>query len=81
MVKVTAYAKFDWIPSIRSQDIEQKWNPQPRAITAVDLQKWMCNNPKLDPANATKYEKFGLILLIRSQDIEWKRTRTDNHGP
>ena len=51
---VNAYAKFDQIPLIRSQDIE--WH-EILTLTkghnsVVNLQKWMmCNNPKLDLAN------------------------------
>ena len=32
----------------------------------VNLRKWTCNNPNLDPVNFIEYAKFGLILLILS---------------
>ena len=38
----------------------------------TNVQKMMCNNPKLDLANINAYTKFNEILSICSQDIERK---------
>ena len=77
-VKLNAYAKFDQISSICSQDIERKQNfdNNQEAITAY-LPKLTRNYPNLDPANIHAYIKFGVIASICSQDIKRKRSRND----
>ena len=45
------------------------------------MQKFMCNDPKLDLAKMNAYIKFGEILEICSQDIEQKRNFGINKGP
>ena len=82
LVNINAYAKFGRTPSIRSQDIEWKWNSDnnhgsSRAITLVTIWwKVTRNNPNLDLININV--KFGQIPSICSQDIERKWIR--NHG-
>ena len=45
-----------------------------------NLEKMMCNNPKLDLAKIIAYIKFCEILSIGSQDIERKRNFGINKG-
>ena len=48
--------------------------------SGTNVQKMMCNNPKLDPAKMNAYLKFGEILPIGSQYIERKQTFVVNKG-
>ena len=74
------YAKFDQIPSIRSQNIKQKGICDDSHNCIVNLQKWTCNNIKLD-VKVNAYAKFDQILSIPSQDIKQKQNPHDNQRP
>ena len=80
---MNAYIKFGEILPICSQDIERKRNfgINKGHNSGTNLQKIMCNNPKLDLAKMNAYIKFGEILPIVSQDIEGKRNFGMNKGP
>ena len=47
----------------------------------TNMQKMMCNIPKLDLGNMNAYIKFGEILFIGSQDIEQKQNFGINKVP
>ena len=51
------------------------------ANSDTNMQKLMCNNPKLDLAKMNADIKFGEILSIGSQDIEQKQNFGANQGP
>ena len=82
LVKVNAYANFDQIPLIRSQDIERKQNSADNQghNCVVNLRKWTRDNPNLHLVQVNAYAKFDQIPFIRSQDIERKRNSADNQG-
>ena len=72
LVKLKAYAKFNQIPLIRSQDIE--WtqnfdNNQGPKLCCISMEIEH-NNPNL---KVNSYANFGLIPSICSQDIEQKQ--------
>ena len=78
---------YGQIPSICSQDIEQKQNSVIKNEILIEirghnsltnLRKLTLNNHNLDLVNINAYAKFGQIPSIRSQDIERKRSR--NYG-
>ena len=84
MVKVNAYANFDQIPSIRSQNIDRKRNSddnQGSYLYCKFTKKMTCNNPNRDVVKVNTYAKFDQIPLIHSQDIEQKQNPHDNQGP
>ena len=76
---INAYTKLCQIPSIISQNIEQKRNSDINSV--IYLWKFMRDNPNLDFVNINAYAKFGQIPSIRSQDIERKRNSDINQGP
>ena len=80
---VSAYAKFDQIPSIRSKAINCD---EILALTkdyksVVNFRKLTGNNPNLDLFKISAYGKFDQIPSIHSQDIEQKRNFDNNQGP
>ena len=82
LVKVNVYAKFDQIPSIRSEVIEQN---KILSVTkchnsVVNLQKLEGNNSNPDLVKV-KTAKFDQIPSILSQDIEQKWKFENNQGP
>ena len=81
--EVNAYAKFDEILSIHSEDIERKFffTITKGHNSVANLQKWTRNNPNSDLVHINAYEKFVLIPSIHSQDIEWKRNSDNNQRP
>ena len=66
LANVDVHTKFDWILSIRSQDIERKSDVILMSIKGRNfvkiLQKMTGNNPKLDLVNVDVHTKFGRIL-------------------
>ena len=68
------YTKFGLIPSIQSQDIEQKQiqTSIKGRNSVANLQKVTLYNPHVELVNDNVYTKFGLILSIHSQDIDSK---------
>ena len=49
--------------------------------SGTNVQKIMCNNPKLDLVNMNAYIEFGEILSISCQDIKGKGNLDVNQGP
>ena len=49
--------------------------------SVINLQKLICNNPRLDLSNINAYARFGQIPSIRSQDIGQKRNSGVNQRP
>ena len=61
LVKVNAYAEFDWIALICSQDIGRKQNSdvEKKAITVLWIcEKWTPYNPNLVLVKVNAYAKF-----------------------
>ena len=71
LVYINAYAKFDQIPSICSQDIEWKRNLDIIQVndSVINLRKLIGNNPIQHLPNINAYAKFGQIPSILSHDI------------
>ena len=75
LVNINAYSKFGLIPSIRSEDIEQKWMTIIKGYYSRD------NNPNLDLVKVNAYAKFDQFPSICSQDTEWKWNSDNKQGP
>ena len=67
------------------QFVLKSWNEIPTSIkghnSAINLWKFMRNNPNIDVFNINAYAKFGQIPSIISQDIKWKWNSYISQGP